>query len=162
MNTHEHSTVVPIENMLPDIEELLGRVVKDYQADLGLVSSSDSTKSNILIASDITPKIATMSLPHHSNISFCMKTINRPIPVIITMLNQNPQFFDHPFVALYNFVMYVGLPIVYIDNVQEDHYIGSMCLFFRDEVSNDIRAYDKILREIEVIMGKKFKDKNVV
>ena len=161
MNTLEHSTVVPIENILPDIEELLGRVVKEYQADLGLVSSSDSTKSNILIASDITPNI-TRSLPHHSNISFCMNTINRPIPVIITMLNQNPQFFDHPLVALYNFVMYVGLPIVYIDNVQEDHYIGSMCLFFRHEVSKDIRAYDKILREIEVLMEKKFKDKNVV
>ena len=127
-----------------------------------MISSSDSTKSNILIASNITPKITTRSLPHHGNISFCMNTINRPIPVIITMLNQHPQFFDHPFVALYNFVMYVGLPIVYIDNVQEDHYIGSMCLFFRHEVSKDIRKYDKILREIEVLMEKKFKDKNVV
>ena len=162
MTTYEHSTAVPIETLLPDIEELLGRIVKEYHADLGLVSSSDITNTNVLIGSDITPELPTRSLPHHGNMSFCMMTIHRPTPVIITSLNKNRFFFDHPLTKMYNFVTYVGLPIVYIDNVQEDHYIGSMCLFFRHEVSNDIRAYDKILREIEVLMEKKIKDKNVV
>jgi len=92
MNTLEHSTAVPIETLLPEIEELLGRIVKEYHADLGLVSSCDSTNTNILIGSDITPELPTRSLPHHGNISFCMNTINRPIPVIITMLNKNRFF----------------------------------------------------------------------
>ena len=92
MTTYEHSTAVPIEILLPDIEELLGSIVKEYHADLGLVSSSDSTNSNILIGSDITPELPTASLPHNGNMSFCMMTIHRPIPVIIKSLDKNRFF----------------------------------------------------------------------
>merc|ERR1711998_280999 len=77
-------------------------------------------------------------LKHFRSTSFCQQTLQRPIPIIISPLDESELFREHPFVTgPPELKSYVGVPIV-IDNC----YVGALCMFWKTApIKDDIRAY---------------------
>ena len=139
--------------MLPEIDRYLGEVLNQTNADMALVSSADMQGSNILSVryNKLMQKLPSLRIPHYNQTSFCLCTINRPIPVIIGPLNRDEKFSDHPIVRKYMFNTFVGIPII----VDEETYIGSLCIFFNEDVSHDIRDYEHISISLKKIVNEK-------
>lgn len=152
-----HSTSWLLNDLLPEIDIYLSDLVEQTNADLALVSSADSKQSDVMAVryNNVSTKLPSLEIPHINQTSFCLCTINRPIPVIIGPLNKDPIFAFHPIVRQYAFNTYVGVPIVVKKDNEEDQYIGSICLFFRNEVSHDIREYEHISISLKLIVKKK-------
>lgn len=161
MKHYQHSVAAPIKDLIPEIKDLLDTVVNKYKANMGFVSSADSTHCNVLTVSyrDVQQELPTLRIPHNLETSFCTYTIHRPIPVIIQPLQESPTFYKHFLTTNYNCIAYIGAPIVVvIDN--NDEYIGSLCLFFDHEVNSDIRHYESISEDLALLVAKKLGQKN--
>ena len=152
-----HSTSWLLRDLLPDIDTYLEKLVMQYRVDLAWVSSADTTHTNIVSIkyNTVSTKVPSLKVPHFNETSFCLHTIHRPIPLIIGPLSESPTFSAHPFVREYNFSTYVGIPIVVKDGSEDDEYIGSVCMFFKDHVSHDIRHYENISADLKCIVGRK-------
>ncbi len=78
-------------------------------------------------------------MPHHRGISFCMTTLQRPIPVIISPILHSARFSKHPLVVGPPYLTsFVGVPLIHAGA-----YLGALCIFWTGDGGcvNDIRAY---------------------
>jgi hypothetical protein len=145
LNTHdtihsERTMKCPILKL--KIESKLAELRSHYGCRYALISFSDSQYSHIpcVVSYDVMSReLFPPKLAHFQGTSFCQTTLDRPIPVIISILSESAFKSNNLVTGHPGLTSFVGVPLI-IDDVN----VGAMCMFWTiRNCSNDSRDYEK-------------------
>jgi GAF domain-containing protein len=126
--------------LLHTIKPILEALLAHYDScEYVLVSFHDDNAAHIPCGVSRAGGAFAAVTPHHRGLSFCMTTLQRPIPVIISPILHSARFSEHPLVVGPPYLTsFVGVPLIHAGA-----YYGALCIFWTGDGGcvNDIRAY---------------------